>query len=218
MLRKLYVLEHSAFPVDHVRKTLRNANRDDDRVWLETGKSGGPGPAKFDEASHWLARCEHGAGLTTCPSGRHGSRWRGRPVISLGRSGGRSSSGSAGSRRPKCSSLRAWLAARRGETELSAARSASVVSEALGTFEAWDRLAELAFMTRARRRRPKTSARRRPNSTVCDNDTRSSSIETTGPRRSLSWHSWREQLGRRIEAQGLDARSGRTCGDRTPAV
>ena len=56
MLRKLYVLDHSTFPVDHVRKTLQNADPDDDRVWL--GKANlAAWSGQFDEASHWLERC-----------------------------------------------------------------------------------------------------------------------------------------------------------------
>ena len=90
--RKLYVLDHSAFPVDHVRKTLENADPTDDRVWL--GKANlAAWTGQFELASTLLDRA-WSAGQTMNRSGSAAravrvppgilrpSSWR--PVISRG--------------------------------------------------------------------------------------------------------------------------------------
>ena len=56
VLRKLYVLDHSTFPVDHIRKTLQNADPQDNRVWLGQANLAA-WTGQLDEASRWLARC-----------------------------------------------------------------------------------------------------------------------------------------------------------------
>ena len=57
VLKRLYILEDAAFPVDYVKQSLKTGDPDDDRVWLGQANlaiwSG-----RFEEAGRWLDACE----------------------------------------------------------------------------------------------------------------------------------------------------------------
>ncbi len=56
VLRRLYLVDHGAFPVDYVRTALDSGDPDDDRVWL--GKANlAVWCGQFDEARRWLVLC-----------------------------------------------------------------------------------------------------------------------------------------------------------------
>ncbi len=76
VLKKLYLLDHSAFPIDRVTRSLESADPNDDRVWL--GKANlATWTGRFDEAAR-LLRAAARAGRTMRPSGGRGSNWRAR--------------------------------------------------------------------------------------------------------------------------------------------
>ena len=56
VLRKLYLVDHSAFPIDHVKNSIESADPNDDRVWLARANLAA-WTGKYDDASRWLARC-----------------------------------------------------------------------------------------------------------------------------------------------------------------
>ena len=57
VLRRLYILEDAAFPLDYVKRSLAAGDRQDDRVWL--GKANlAIWTGQFDEAARWLDACE----------------------------------------------------------------------------------------------------------------------------------------------------------------
>jgi enediyne biosynthesis protein E4 len=199
VLRQLYVLDHSAFPVDHVRKTLQNADPDDDRVWLAQANLAA-WSGQIDEASHWLARCSQRR-----PDDE--PVWRARLALAKA-AGDVPAVLSAASHLPlgrftraEVLALRAWLAARRGDVELERSTLVALVSEEPGTFDAWDRLAELAVIagrtTEAEEYRKKKAVFnevRQRYKKLLDRDDRKAQA------RELARLA--EQLGRRIEARG----------------
>ena len=142
MLRRLYLLDHSAFPVDYVRNTLEAADSNDDRVWL--GKANlAAWTGQFDEASRWLAEC-----VRRRPEDQ--AVWRAR--LECARAGGDLASfrlaaqqlSLVGFTRPELLGLRAWLAARTGSTQLESEILLSLTVNEPGNIAAWDRLAEIA--------------------------------------------------------------------------
>ncbi len=143
VLRRHYLLDNSAFPVDYVRKTLEAADPNDDRVWL--GKANlAAWTGQLDQASRFLADC-----VRRRPNDQ--AVWRARlewarstgdietfrqaaHQLSLGRF-----------TRRDVLSLRAWLAARSGNTTLEREILESLTAREPGNISAWDRLAALAL-------------------------------------------------------------------------
>ena len=143
VLRRLYLVDNSAFPADYVRKTLEGADPNDDRVWL--GKANlASWTGQFDEASRWLAECARRrpddqavwrAQLELArSSGDLETVRRAVQQLSLGRF-----------TQPEVLSLRAWLAARTGNTQVESDILRSLTIQEPGNISAWDRLAELAL-------------------------------------------------------------------------
>ena len=199
VLRKLYVLDHSTFPVDHVRKTLENADPEDDRVWLGQANLAAWN-GQFDEASRWLERCAQRR-----PDDE--PVWRAR--LALARSVGdlqtvMLAAGHLSRGRftqAEVLALRAWLAARQGDVEIERSTLASLVSEEPGSFDAWDRLAELALQagqkTEAeefRKKKAEFNAVRQRYKKLLDRDDRAAQAHELAV--------LAEKLGRRTESRG----------------
>ena len=143
VLRRLYQLDHAAFPVDYVRKALEAADQGDDRVWL--------GQANL---AAWSGRFDEAARLLTACARRRPEDlpiWRAR--LDLARSSGDLASVRQAVAHLPLSQftkadilkLRAWVAGRQKD----AGRERSVLLALVGVepenISAWDRLAELAF-------------------------------------------------------------------------
>jgi len=199
VLRRLYLLDHSAFPVDHVRKTLEKADATDDRVWLGKGNLAA-WTGKLDEASRWLDQC------TKCrPSDE--PVWRAR--LELARSAGDLETVKLAARhlslgrftRAEVLQLRAWLAARRGDVEVERSTLASLVAEEPGNINAWDRRAELALLSGRKseakefhERKAEFNDLRAQYKKILDRDDRANHAHELAR--------LAEKLGRRIEANG----------------
>jgi len=144
VLRKLFLVDHAAFPISHVKKSLETADPNDDRVWLGNANLSA-WIGRFDEASRWLMRCAE-----LRPDDE--PVWRAR--LDLARATGdaetvRLAAGhlSAGRFTPgELLELRAWLAAQTGDAALEGRALASLVETEPGNIGAWDRLAELALL------------------------------------------------------------------------
>ena len=143
LLRRLYLVDNSAFPIDYVRKTLEGADPNDDRVWL--GKANlAAWTGQFDEASRWLADCARRR-----PNDQ--AVWRAR--LECARSSGDLDTVKQAAQQlslrqftlPEVLGLRAWLAARTGNTVLETEILQSLTFREPGNISAWDRLAERAL-------------------------------------------------------------------------
>ena len=142
VLRRLFLLDNSAFPVDYVRQSLSNADLQDDRVWLGRANLA-TWLGQYEEAARWLEDCERerphdwavwSAKLTLARATRDlegvrealiqlPAKWF-LPVEIL--------------------RLRSWLAAQTGDDELERTALKALLEEEPGNTVAWDRLAELA--------------------------------------------------------------------------
>jgi tetratricopeptide (TPR) repeat protein len=199
VLRQLYVIDHSAFPVDHVRKTLQSTDSDDDRVWLGNANLAA-WTGRLDEASQWLDRCAERR-----PDDE--AVWRAR--LAVARSAGDLPTVTlAAGHLPRCRftladvlALRAWVAARRGDVEIERSTLAALVTEQPGSFDAWDRLAEIALLAdkkaeaeQFRTRKAELNAVQQRYKKLLDRDDRATHA---GELSSLA-----ERLGRRFESKG----------------
>ncbi len=144
LLLRLYRLDHAAFPVDYVRKTLDGGDPDDDRVWL--GKANlATWSGRFEEAAGWLDAC-----LRRRPNDP--TVWRAR--LKLARSTDDPQAFlRAAARLPLVRftpedllQLRAWMAGRQGDPQLEHRCLQLLVAREPGNIPAWDRLAELAVL------------------------------------------------------------------------
>jgi len=199
VLRRLYLLDHSAFPVEHVRKMLEAADTTDDRVWL--GKANlAAWTGQLDVASRWLDQCTERR-----PADE--SVWRAR--LELARSAGDLETVKLAARnlslgrfnRAEVLQLRAWLAARRGNVAVERSALASLVAEEPGNINAWDRLAELALLSgrtseakEFRKRKAEFNDMREQYKKILDRDDRADHAHELAR--------LAERLGRRIEARG----------------
>ena len=199
LLRKIYLLDHSAFPVDRVRKTLENADATDDRVWL--GKA---------NLAAWTGQYEHASRLLDqCTERRPNDEpvWRAR--LELARSTGDLTAFKlAGSHlslgrftRAEVADLRAWAAARQGNVDVEKSALAALTSEEPGNIAAWDRLAELALSAGKkeeaeyyRKQKAAFNELRKQYKKLLDRDDRAKHANALA--------NLADRLGRRIEARG----------------
>jgi enediyne biosynthesis protein E4 len=143
ILRRLYVLEDTGFPVDYVGEVLRNGGSNDDRVWLgQTNLSTWKG--RFEDAARWLSWCEQrrpddqavwDAALSLAIASRDVGRAR-RAVEQL-----------EGSRYTMAEELRlrAWFASFRDDDAAERLSLRDLIANEPGNATAWERLAELAI-------------------------------------------------------------------------
>ena len=142
VLRRVYLLDNSAFPIDYVRTTLDSGAPDDDRVWL--GKANlAIWSGQFDEAAHWLELC-------TQKRPDDPAVWRARlelAIAALDLEGFERAAGHLPAldfTEVRLLRLRAWLAARLGDDRCEYDALLALVEQDPGNIGAWDRLSELA--------------------------------------------------------------------------
>ncbi len=155
-LRRLYLLDHSAFPLELVKGMLERGNPDDDRIWLARANlailSG-----RFDEARRWLDLCKK-----RTPEDLN--VWQTSLNLAVA-SGDTPAAWSAITHLPgnafsemDQTKLRAWLASRSCNTTLEKAAVEAAIAIEPGYIAGWERLAELAI---ARGERPESERIRR---------------------------------------------------------
>ncbi|MFO0889552.1 MAG: FG-GAP-like repeat-containing protein [Isosphaeraceae bacterium] len=142
VLKKLYIFEITAYPVDAVTAHLDQADQEDDRIWLSRANLA-IRTGKFQEAASWLDRCEQK---------RPGDRAvaRSRMELSLA-AGDAMAARRAISALPKDEldgtdvlRLRAWFAGRTGNAAEERKALEDLLEQDAGDVRALDRLAELA--------------------------------------------------------------------------
>jgi tetratricopeptide (TPR) repeat protein len=199
VLRRLYILEDAAFPLDYVKNSLAAGDQEDDRVWL--GKANlAIWTGQFGEAARWLDACQErlpedqpvwlarlalgvatrDVGLARQAAGRLDSRW----FLPF-----------------EVHRLRAWLASFGEDRQVERQALKALVDEEPGNANAWARLAEIAAEAKDRAgsesfRRKQTEAtilRERYTKLIMSDD-KSGHIDEL---RRVA-----EQLGRRIEGRG----------------
>ncbi|MGP0063994.1 MAG: FG-GAP-like repeat-containing protein [Isosphaeraceae bacterium] len=199
VLRRLYLLDDSAFPVDYVRKALESGDPQDDRAWLGRANLA-VWLGHFDEARRWLdaceqrrpddpavwwARLEFGQVVQDVDAVRRSLKHL--PADGLSPA--------------EVLRVRCWLAARVGDDVLERSELQALTAEEPDSTRAWDRLAELAFQTghrdeveAYRKKKAEMSALRERYATLTKRDDRASHADELGR--------MAEALGRRIEARG----------------
>jgi hypothetical protein len=199
LLRRLYLLDDSAFPVDYVKRALQSGDPQDDRVWL--------GRANL---AIWLGELdEAGRRLDACVARRpeDPAVWSSRLQLAMARQD-RDAVRQALEHLParwllpvEVLRLRRWLAARSGDVAREEHELESLAALSPGDAEAWDRLAELAIQAghhdRAegyRRKKAEMSDLRERYSALIQRDDRARQAEQLARLAG--------SLGRRIEARG----------------
>ncbi len=199
VLRRIYLLDNAAFPLEYVRSTLERADPEDDRVWL--GKANlAAWSGQFEDAARWLDRCA--AARPDDPP-----VWRAHlelavAALDLDRFDRACAHLHAGDfSAVDLLRLRAWLAARLGDPVHEHAALAALAGEDSGNMGAWDRLAELAVAAgrgreaeEYRRRKAALNADRKRYKNLIDRDDRVAHAKEL-ERLAVN-------LGRRLEARG----------------
>jgi enediyne biosynthesis protein E4 len=203
VLKRIYTLEDTAFPVDYVKQSLKSGDPNDDRVWLARANlaiwSG-----QFEEAARWLAACE---------KRRSDDQpvWLARLALAMG------ARDADGARRAathiraawfqpfEVLRLRAWYAAFLGDDQAERRALTALLAEEPGNSNAWARLAELAVKTGGhpkghaeaesfRKKQADTSVRRARYASLIKLDERNRHVDELGK--------LAQELGRPIEARG----------------
>ncbi len=211
VLRRIYLLDNSAFPIDYVRTTLEAGAPDDDRIWL--GKANlATWNGQFDEAARWLDRCTQRR-----PEDR--AVWRARlelAIVALDLDGLERAAGHISAQAfttVETLRLRAWVTARLGDAPNEYAALLALVDQDPGNIGAWDRLSELAVMAGRigeaagyRQRKAERNADRKRYKNLIERDDRAAHAEEL--------ESLAGRLGRRLEARGWSLiRQGRAATD-----
>ena len=158
VLRELWMLDHSAIPVEVWQFAL-----DQGRQRRRPGLAG-PSPSRHPHRPlpgrrRWLEPLPASDGPTIPRSGVPASTWPWRPTTSPVSGLPSSTCRPTGSTRPRSRTLRAWLAARRGETTVEQQELTALVRDDPGNTQALERLAVLT--TQAGRLREAEQFRRR---------------------------------------------------------
>ncbi|MGP0065833.1 MAG: tetratricopeptide repeat protein, partial [Isosphaeraceae bacterium] len=143
VLRELWLLDHSPTPVEAWFRALEAADKDDDRVWLGKGNHAIL-TGRFEEAASWLDRC-----LKRRPEDP--SVWEARLALARATEDDDAFWESA-SHLPDADfdaaaigSMRAWLAARHGDSQAERRELTLLIQSTPGDSQAIDRLAVLSF-------------------------------------------------------------------------
>jgi enediyne biosynthesis protein E4 len=143
VLKRLYILEDSAFPIDYVKKSLDSCDQQDDRVWLGYANLA-MWSGRFDEADRWLDAC-----VKRRPDDQ--PVWLARLALAT------ASRDLAGVRQAvqhvwaswflpfEVLRLRAWHANFRGDDAAKRETLLALLAEEPGNNAAWGRLAELTM-------------------------------------------------------------------------
>ena len=199
VIRRLYLLDHSAYPIGMVRKIVERADPADDRVWLAKANLE-RAAGHFDEAAHWLDQCRK----------KHPSD----PVVTLAAldlaiaSDDSQAALEAASRLPaeaislvELRRLRCWFAARGDDRETEKRALEHLLTFDPGDIASYDRLAELAALRGSdqessdwtRRRKESNDRRERYKALI----TRDDRAKSAGELATLA-----SALGREAEAEG----------------
>ena len=199
VLKRLYTLEDSSFPVDYVKQSLKTGDPNDDRVWLGQANLA-IWMGKFEEAARWLAACEKRR-----PDDQ--PVWLARLALAMGsRDAARARLAATHIRAAwfqplDVLRLRAWYAAFLGDDQAERRALTALLAEEPGNTNAWARLAELAVKAGQhseaesfRKKQADSSARRARYASLIKFDERSRHAEELGK--------LAQQLGWPIEARG----------------
>jgi enediyne biosynthesis protein E4 len=142
VLKRLYILDDAAFPLDYIKNVLKLGAASDDRVWLAQANIA-TWQGRFDESARWLEACEKQRPLDQAV-------WLARLSLAM------SSTDPRGARRAveqlhaswflpfEILRLRAWFAATSQNDETERQSLLALLAEEPGNNAAWGRLAELA--------------------------------------------------------------------------
>ncbi len=199
VLRRLYLLDDSAFPVEYVKQALQTGDAKDDRVWLGRANLA-IWMGQLEEAGRWLDAC-------------FARRPEDPAVLSARLDLALALEDPGGVRRAldhlrvrwflpvEISRLRCWLAERIGDEQVEGRELRALTAEEPGEARAWDRLAELAQRVGRsdqvevfRKKKAEMSELRERYATLTRRDDRDAHAEELGR--------LAESLGRRIEARG----------------
>src|SRR4051794_33760128 len=142
LLKELWLLDNSPIPAEALRLALEKADQEDDRVWLGRA-SLAILTGEFAAASRWLERCRERR-----PEDQ--AVWQGYLDLTLAGGdpeGFRAAASRLGGSRltdPEVHSLRAWLAAQRGDREEERKELTALLQARPGDTQAIERLAALA--------------------------------------------------------------------------
>ncbi len=143
VLKRLYILEDAAFPIDYVKMSLDACDQEDDRVWLGQANLA-MWSGRSNEAARWLDAC-----LKRRPCDQ--AVWLARLALAMEV---RDLTGAEQAMRHVWASwflpleilrFRAWLATFRGDLELERQSLLALLALEPGNTAAWARLAELAL-------------------------------------------------------------------------
>ena len=143
LLKELWAHDHSPMPVEAMKRSLESADDDDDRVWLGRANQAIL-TGRFAAASDWLDRC-----LKRRPDDP--SFWQARLDLALANddlAGFWTAARKVPADRFDAAgvhTLRAWLAARRGDASLEQQELTDLVQLTPGNAQALERLAALMF-------------------------------------------------------------------------
>jgi predicted Zn-dependent protease len=209
VLKRLYILEDAAFPLDHVKNALRAGARDDDRVWLGLANLA-VWQGRFDEAARRLDACAERRPLDQAV-------WLARLSLAT------ATRDIAGARRAaehvlaawflpfELLRLRAWFASFGSDRAAERQSLHALLAEEPGNATAWARLVELALQsghnadakTARKRQAASTDLRERYTAILMGDDRTARAAELAR---------LAQELGRPIEARGWSLiRDGRAA-------
>ncbi len=142
VLKRIYLLDDFAFPVDFVRKSLASGDAEDDRVWLGQAHLA-IWLGKYEEAAEWLDRCASRRPADDQPI------WEARLELAMGTRDGPAAMIAmrhleAGRWSPiEVLRLRAWFASSLGSDQTERDALLALTGAEPGNGPAWARLAEL---------------------------------------------------------------------------
>jgi tetratricopeptide (TPR) repeat protein len=199
LLSRLFLVDHSAFPIDHVKKALEAADQNDFGVWLGRANLA-IWTGQLDEAARWLDRCAERR-----PNDE--SLWYARLALARAKGDLNLALSAAGHLRvsrftpAEVLEIQAWSAARRSDTDREHHDLEALVAIEPGVIGAWDRLAEISFDAARkddaeafRKKKAELNALREQYRKLIGRDDRARHAQTLAE--------LAEKLGRSVEAQG----------------
>ena len=199
VLRRIYLLDNSAFPIDYVRTPLIPAIvTTTGSGWARPIWQCGADSSRRPRAG-WIAARSSGPAIG--PSGGLASSWRLRPSTLMALNGQQGTCRASGFTTVELLRLRAWVTARQGDSLREREALQALVDQDPGNIGAWDRLSEFAVkagrMAEAaeyRKRKAERNTDRLRYKNLIERDDRAAHATELGQ--------LAERLGRRLEARG----------------